>query len=121
MKYFSAFIVTLFILVLFILGCSKPTPQALELKEQAGPVVEAFYGYTKAPDTYADLVKAKAEWESKKLSSPMGDKLRIKLVQYLDMRIGVVNGASRMAANKIEGEFEGMVIKLEKENNIKLR
>ncbi len=118
MKKMAFSLLLIIVIGIFTIRCSKPTPAALDLQKEAAPVVKAFTKIKNAADNYDEFVKEKRKWESAKLNSEKADNLRIKLVRYLDMRIGVINGASKMAANKVENEFEEMVATVEKENKI---
>lgn len=109
------------IVAALVFGCSGPSPEALKIEQQAKPVVKAFFEAKDAADNYDTFVAWKKKWEETGLSEPEADKLRKKLVQYLDMRIGVINGAPKMAANKAENEMIQMIKDLEKSQKIKLK
>lgn len=102
-------------------GCSGPTQEALAVKDQAMPVVKAFIAFKDADDDYDKFVAEKGKWEEKTFDAPQAEALRKKLVQYLDMRIGAINGAPMLAANKTKSEFEQMVKEVEKSLNVKFR
>jgi len=74
-----------------------------------------------ASDDFKKFADIKAKWEDDKLANPVADALRKKLVQYLDMRIGAMQGAPALAANKSRREFDEMIVIIQKKYHVKLK
>jgi uncharacterized protein YpmB len=118
--------VTLALILVFILcsafACSKASPEAAEVKAQTAAIIAEYAVLVEAPDDYDTFVAGKEKWENQASSLSNADAavLAKKLAVYYDMRIGVINGASQMAANKLQKEFAAMVKELEKKHGVKL-
>lgn len=82
-------------------------------------VVRAYEIISEMNDDYDAFVALKDQWANRVMPTPQIDDLRKKLVTYIDCRIGVINGASSMAAKKADYEFNAAREKIEKEHGAK--